>query len=66
MMKEKYETMKSLVNALENTTKMLHDSIEKQTELSNKQIDAMRYQCEENNSLIKEMWEELRNSVENQ
>ena len=66
MMKEKYETMRSLVNALENTTKMLHDSIEKQTELSNKQIDIMRYQCEENNSLIKEMWDELKTAVENQ
>lgn len=65
-MKEKYETMRSLVNALENTTKMLHDSIEKQTELSNKQIDIMRYQCEENNSLIKEMWDELKTAVENQ
>lgn len=59
-MEERYEIMKSLVSALQNTTKMLHDSIGSQVELNKAQIDAMRTQCEENTKLIKEMWEELK------
>ena len=63
-MEDKYETMRSLVSALENTTQMLHDSINKNMELGKIQIDAMRHQCDQNTSLIKEMWEELK-KVEN-
>jgi hypothetical protein len=59
-MEDKYEIMRSLVSALENTTQMLHDSINKHMELGKMQIDAMRHQCEENTKLIKEMWEELK------
>lgn len=59
-MEEKYEIMRSLVTALENTTQMLHDSIDKHMELGKMQIDAMRNQCEENTNLIREMWEELK------
>lgn len=59
-MEEKYKTMRSLVGALENTTKMLHDSIDKQAELSKTQIEAMVFQCEENTKLIKEMWEAIK------
>lgn len=56
----KYETMRSLISALENTTQMLHDSIDKQVELDKSRVEAMKFQCVENIKLIKEMWEELK------
>lgn len=57
-MEDKNDVIISLIHALENTTKMLYDLIERQNELSKQQIDVVRYQCQENNKLIKEMWEE--------
>lgn len=60
MIEEKYKTIQSLVSALESTTKMLYDSIDKQVELDKSRIEAMKFQCEENTKLIKDMWEELK------